>query len=233
MKKEITVSQHLIQNCPTYLLLILTIVLISYPNIPLGILTFFIMFFYSYYLHYQSHFDRNIFTILHHYHHEQTNHFSYWSQIILEFSSAAILLPLKYMFSTVFLDVWIVFFFIAFYSSIHNINYGYFRVNQVHYKHHENIYTNIGPDLCDVFFGTKNQTDECVENISHYIPNMIAIAGLVLLLKYWFQKNTKVEWFLTKGTTLFLIGAFIFYVISSIYLINTYHFSDTNESNIH
>jgi hypothetical protein len=49
---------------------------------------------------------------------------------------------------------------------------------------------NFGPDVCDVMFGTKHISEDCVENTNHYIPNIIVITGIVLILKY----ICKTEW---------------------------------------
>jgi hypothetical protein len=43
---------------------------------------------------------------------------------------------------------------------------------------------NFGPDVCDVMFGTKHSSEDCVENTNHYIPNIIIITFIVLILKY-------------------------------------------------
>jgi hypothetical protein len=43
---------------------------------------------------------------------------------------------------------------------------------------------NFGPDVCDVMFGTKHTSEDCVENTNHYIPNIIIITFIVLILKY-------------------------------------------------
>jgi hypothetical protein len=80
-------------------------------------------------------------------------------------------------------------FFTLFYSSVHNINYGYFHVNNVHSLHHKHPLTNIGPDICDVIFGTKNPLNESVENTNHYIPNILIITILILCVKYFYYSN--------------------------------------------
>ena len=43
---------------------------------------------------------------------------------------------------------------------------------------------NFGPDICDILFGTKHSSEDCVENTKHYIPNILIITGIVLILQY-------------------------------------------------
>jgi hypothetical protein len=71
-----------------------------------------------------------------------------------------------------------------FYCSVHNVNYSIFKVNGVHRLHHTEVNLNFGPDICDVMFGTKHSSEDCVENTNHYIPNIVIITCIVLILKY-------------------------------------------------
>ena len=63
------------------------------------------------------------------------------------------------------------------YTSIHYINYSYFHINNFHELHHKDTYKNIGPDICDIIFGTKykieNSNENTIENTDHYIPNIL------------------------------------------------------------
>ena len=108
-----------------------------------------------------------------------------------------------------------------FYSTIHNYNYGQLRVNDVHYIHHQNIYTNIGPDICDIAFGTKSKINKEVENTNHYIPNVVVISILVLILKYLCKNNTIKNLLLNILFILMSISTIII-LFSSIYLYFTY-----------
>ena len=108
--------------------------------------------------------------------------------------------------------------FAIFYSSVHNVNYGIFRVNDVHYLHHKHMLTNIGPDICDIIFKSKNSSNKQVENTNHYIPNIIIGTIIVLILKYFYYKDD-----FYKSWILFLMYCFLgfsssFAVLSSIYL---------------
>ena len=142
---------------------------------------------------------------------------SQFTQILVELVCLSVFIPIFYVHKNFFLDPWILIFFTLFYSSIHNINYGYFKVNNVHKLHHECIETNIGPDICDIFFGTKNPSESCVENTDHYIPNIFFSSMIVLLLQYlWKNDNNKKGMFLIMN--IFVSISISILVIFSIYL---------------
>ena len=107
--------------------------------------------------------------------------------------------------------------FVLFYTSVHNINYGYFRINNVHSLHHKTYFTNLGPDICDIMFGTKNNLNETVENTNHYIPNIIIITLIVLCLQYFCLNETFNNIF-NKFIVIFLLSCTILYITSSIYI---------------
>jgi hypothetical protein len=215
-KKNINIVNVFKKNWLSWTILIISIFIISYPNLFMGYFTFFILLILAYFSHYYSHCYRNIFTIIHNYHHENNNFFSYFSQIILELSVGGIFLPFYYLEYDLF-DIWIIVLFTFFYTTIHNINYGQLRVNDVHYKHHNNIFCNIGPDICDVIFSTKCETDTDVENTNHYIPNIIIVTMIIFLFKY-ICKNERICDNLIKLCVIILILFYIFLILSSIYL---------------
>jgi hypothetical protein len=78
--------------------------------------------------------------------------------------------------------------FFIFYTSVHNINYGYFRVNKTHSKHHENYEVNYGPDICDIIFKTKYPANG-IENTDHYIPNIIVATVVTYFFRYFYEKT--------------------------------------------
>ena len=80
------------------------------------------------------------------------------------------------------LDPWILAFYALMYVTIHNFNYSYWKVNQTHYKHHLNPFTNIGPDICDILFNSKAEDDE-VEDTDHFIPNTIIVTAFLFAVK--------------------------------------------------
>jgi hypothetical protein len=107
-----------------------------------------------------------------------------------------------------------------FYCSVHNINYSIFRVNGVHRLHHTEVNLNFGPDICDVMFGTKHSSEDCVENTNHYIPNILIITCIVMILKYickteW-VKDTMLIWlitFLSLGIVLLFFSSIILWYL--------------------
>ena len=189
-------------------------------------MTFFVFLFFAYYSHLESHRKRNVFTILHHYHHENNNFLSHISQVLTELSFPVMIFPLYFIFGTIYFDEWILFLFAIFYSSVHNINYGMFRVNDVHYLHHQFMNTNIGPDICDVIFNSKNPKNNTVENTNHYIPNIIIGTAIVLLIKHFYNKNDFWKNWIIFGMRCFLGLSLSFSVIFSIYLYFFYHNSN-------
>ena len=202
----------------SWLFIIISVSLVSYPNCLVGLFTFIIFLFLAYFSHLKSHEERNLFTILHHYHHENSNFFSHISQVLTELAFPVLFIPFYLIFGTTFFNEWILLLFPIFYSSVHNINYGIFRVNDVHYLHHQFMKTNVGPDICDVIFNTKNSKNVNVENTNHYIPNIIIGTILVLIIKQLYYKSEVWKTRLHNLMYSFLGLSFIFSSISSIYL---------------
>ena len=224
-KKEnkITLFDHFKKNCYTWIIVLLCIFLLSYPhtswkNLLYSYITYFLLLLLSYIFHYLSHKMKNILTIIHHYHHENKNFLSYASQICIELCIGIFFLPFFIFLKNQPFNGWILVFYTLLYSSIHNINYGLFRVNDVHSKHHKHVFTNLGPDVCDILFSTKHKTDKNVENISHYIPNILLLTVFLCMIKVGFAYNEKFKKIVTLFT--FYISLFIFLtcVFISIYL---------------
>lgn len=219
---EITVMTSIKQNYLSWIVICISIMIISHPFTTAGFITFFSLLLLAYFVHKGSHYYRNIYTILHHYHHENNNFFSHFSQILLELSFITIILPLYYYLGDDYINIWAAISFILFYSTVHNFNYGQLRVNDVHYLHHKDIYTNIGPDICDIAFNTKHANNTEVENTNHYIPNVIVTTILVLLLKYLYSNET-IKPILIQCFTWFISFCIVFISISSCYLYFTYN----------
>ena len=184
ISKNITAYNNIKKNIVSWLLIGLTVSIISYPNILLGIATFFFFMFIAYYYHVVTHVHKNIFSIVHHYHHENDNLFSHFIQVVLELSIPYPFVMFSYFCNISLFNPWIILYFMLFYCSVHNINYSIFKVNSVHRLHHKEVNVNFGPDICDVLFGTKHSSEDCVENTKHYIPNILIITGIVLILQY-------------------------------------------------
>jgi len=184
LSENLKVVNNLKENAASWIIMLSTISIISYPNIFLGVLTFVVFIFIAYFFHVVAHVHKNIFSIVHHYHHENDNFFSHFIQILLELSIPYPFVIVSYFFGVKILDPWIILYFMLFYCSVHNVNYSIFKVNGVHRLHHTEVNLNFGPDVCDVMFGTKHTSEDRVENTNHYIPNIIIITFIVLILKY-------------------------------------------------
>jgi hypothetical protein len=221
MEKDINVMTSIKTNYLSWIVIFICVIIVSQPSILAGFITFFTLMLFAYFVHRFSHHSKNVFTILHHYHHENNNFFSHFSQILLELSLGLTVLPYYYFLGSDYVDIWTTILFTLFYSTIHNYNYGQLRVNDVHFLHHTDIYTNIGPDICDIAFNTKNSKNTEVENTNHYIPNLILITAFVLLLKY-LTTNSKIKDVLINLLSVFMVFSVLFVSTSSICLYSTY-----------
>jgi hypothetical protein len=216
--ENFTCVNNIKKNYISWIVIFLCIFIISHSNLFLGYFTFFLLMFVAYFFHYSAHKYKNILTKIHEYHHDNNNYFSYISQIILELFIGLSFLPFVYL-NWIWFDPWIVVLVTLFYSTLHNINYGMLRVNNIHYNHHKNIYTNLGPDICDIIFSTKDNRDEDIENTNHYIPNIVIITVIILILKY-ICRNEKIRKNLLFFITIIALFFAAFIIISSIILHN-------------
>jgi len=216
--RNFTYIDNIKKNYISWIIIFSCIFIISHSNLFLGYFTFFLLMFIAYFFHYSAHKYKNILSKIHEYHHDNNNYFSYISQIILELSIGLLFLPFIYL-NWIWFDPWIVVLVTLFYSTLHNINYGLLHVNNIHYNHHKNVYTNLGPDICDIIFSTKNKTDEDIENTNHYIPNIVIITFVILFLKY-ICNNDEIQQNLLFFITIIAGFFFIFIIITSITLHN-------------
>jgi hypothetical protein len=124
------------------------------------------------------------YSILHRYHHENHSPFTYFFNILSEFSILTILLN--------FFDFnpWSLLFNALNYISVHYINCSWLHVNEYHEKHHESIDANIAPDILDALFGTKHPDTSRWEDTTHMIPNILVSAAIVL----WLKAHYKPSW---------------------------------------
>jgi hypothetical protein len=165
-------------NWVMWVIYMVAVAVVSRDDVLRGVGTFCSLFTGAYFIHRFSHHYKNFFTILHHYHHENDNWFAYLSQIMIEILFGIFTLPASYLGYAA--HPWVVLLFVLVYSSVHNLNYGILKVNDVHSRHHANVFENIGPDFCDILFGTKH--DDC-EETSHYIPNIVAAFLFTLVMQ--------------------------------------------------
>ena len=167
-------------------------------------------------------------SIIHCKHHENSESMLYFVlECIIEYFGFAANIVFKYLLfesgiiNIYFIDTWNVIFMYLVYTTVHNFNYGYLKINNYHAKHHENVYTNIGPDICDLIFNTKNNETPENELVDHYIPNIIFAFIVVAALKYFY--NEKVYKSLFIGSYVILVMVII---ISCILILN--HQIDTS-----
>jgi hypothetical protein len=79
------------------------------------------------------------------------------------------------------MDYYVVILWGLFYPSFHLINYTYIK-SQTHINHHANRMSNYGIDFWDLIFYTKYNDDyNEIENINHYSINLIILTGLIVL----------------------------------------------------
>jgi len=228
MKENINVITSIKTNYLSWIVIVLSVIIVSQPSIIAGFITFFTLMLFAYFVHRFSHHSKNVFTILHHYHHENNNFFSHFSQILLELSLGFTIMPYYYFLGSDYVDIWTTILFTLFYSTVHNYNYGQIRVNDVHFLHHKDIFTNIGPDICDIAFNTKNCKNTEVENTNHYIPNLILITVFILLLKH-LSTDDKIKDVMIRLLIVFMVFSILVVSISSVYLYATYK-NDKNEN---
>jgi len=215
------------KNLKVWCLFAISLWIVGKGNFPKALATFFVMLFLVYFVHLESHNVRNFITISHHYHHEQNNWLSHGIQILLEMQFGLFLPIVNELLLGDVLDRWVIILLYIFYTTVHNINYSLFHVNRTHELHHENIFTNIGPDICDALFQTKNQAnsgdDGYIEDIGHYGWNIVIGTIVVLFLRYLY--NNPMNKLLMDGisyATLIFISIVI--LLTNTYL--TYFYTD-------
>lgn len=174
-----------------WIILWISLFIISYENKLDTILTFIVIMCFFYFIHLINHYY-NIYPLnaVHLYHHDHDDTFSYILEIILEFiwiiSFIIGKLSIKTFFNIQFnfLNSYLIIFFYLIYTTVHNINYSIFHVNNIHEYHHKDQKTNMGPDICDIIFNTKYDNENNIENMNHYIPNILFSLLIVLFLQY-------------------------------------------------
>lgn len=164
----------------------------------LSLLSFFYIYLVCYLGHRLLHEELlyyNIFSISHVFHHSNHSLIAYILNYIMEFLFILDNIVLRFIYNIFGMDIyyinkWIIIFLWIIYTTVHNINYGYFKVNEYHLKHHDEPLSNIGPDIFDYLFSTKNKDTSNHENIDHYIPNIIGAFSIVYLLKSFYLQNS-------------------------------------------
>lgn len=171
-------------------------------NIVQGIVAFLYTYFINYLGHTLLHSEYtyyNMYSIPHCYHHVNDDWSTFIINLIAEVSlmTGGFMIP-KYIFSTFFfnpwtfwINEWVSCFNSILYTSIHYINYTYYRVNTYHVKHHEKDDTNYFPDIFDAILDTKHKDTVAQESIGHKIPNIIVAFLIAFLMKILYDSQTE------------------------------------------
>lgn len=214
------IYKSLALNYKSWIIIIASIILLKNEDeTMIGLfLTYFIITAISHLFHYLCHFKMfypN--NICHIYHHENNNFYSHFIQIVLEFVSLLSLIFIKQIIGLDFISVWIILFFYIFYTTVHNINYSVFHVNDTHETHHKVYVKNLGPDIMDILFGTKEGN---IENTDHYIINAVVAFVIIYGIKLFWATTDAKEWivcacnrFYYFMTVLLIVVSFYLYVL--------------------
>jgi len=186
----VNIKKSVFINYQSWLILLISILIITKNDLINGIITFTFMLLASHLFHYSCHIA--IYTnSVHIYHHSHNNYLSHISQIILELFSILNFIFIKHLFPYfAFLNEWVIIFYYLFYTTVHNVNYSIFHVNNVHEIHHKLQTVNLGPDICDIIFQTKFDVNNSLENTNHYIYNILYGLLLVSILQLIWKHAT-------------------------------------------
>lgn len=212
------IKEAFTKNYLTFVIMFASCALLCYENIFLGVVYYIFCTHLSYFIHILAHEnDSKTINVIHEYHHNHSDNYAHYLQILLELSTAILPIFIIYMFTGRLyikntFEPYVIFMFSLFYSSIHNINYSVLHVNKIHENHHKDWTINYGPDICDVLYGTKEDYDD-LEDTSHYVPNLLICTMIIKFMQY---KIPKIEYNIQKN--LFSIVK-MFYLISYVSLI--------------
>jgi hypothetical protein len=189
------IKKSVVINYKSWIVLLISILIITKNDLLKGFLTFFFMLMASHLFHYSCH-TASYTNSVHVYHHNHNNYLSHISQIILELFSILNFIFIKHLFSYfAFLNEWVIIFYYFFYTTVHNVNYSIFHVNNIHEIHHKLQNVNLGPDICDIIFQTKFDVNDInsLENTNHYIYNILYGLLLVTTLQLIWKHATNNE----------------------------------------
>jgi len=214
-------------NYKTVLLQLLAIYFLKGDNYSFlgSVLTVLLAMAFSHIIHFMSHVPAAYpFNITHVYHHNHNNGFAAFIQCVLEFVAVTSIIffkdGLKFFLSIdlSFLNSWAILLYYLIYTTVHNINYSIFHVNNVHENHHRLFIKNMGPDFCDLAFGTKHDPINSIENTDHYLPNIVgAFIVIYTLQKYVTGLDAAKQMCLYKmGILLFALAVTIIGVSSTV-----------------
>jgi hypothetical protein len=147
------------------------------------------------------------YAILHRYHHENHSPFTYFFNILSEFSILTVI------WNFLAFNPWSLLFNAINYISVHYINCSWLHINEYHEKHHARIDTNIAPDILDGLFGTKHPDTLLSEDTTHMIPNILVSAAIV----FWLKAHYKPSW--DRYFCYFSTGLFITLIAASTFIL--------------
>ena len=200
------------------LYLICSFILCDY-NILLSITCFIYGYFVCYLGHRFMHIDFlyfNMHSISHNFHHNNSGIFANILNYVIEYLTIIDNIVIKYIYkqfgyNLIFINEWIILFLYFIYTSVHNINYSLYRVNNYHTKHHDNVNSNVGPDIFDYLCCSKNKDTLNHEYMDHYIPNIIGSFIIVMFIKNLYNNLINKDIFYT----IFIILFFLLYIFST------------------
>ena len=138
-----------------------------------SLISIFILFFYSYFIHFLFHKFPDIINIHMKIHHKKTNTLF---ETIVNILFFIIFYFLQKIINFEFVPTILIVFYGLIYVSVHIINYSIYHTTEKHIKHHtssnsDNLTKNYGPDIVDHLFGTNS--DNKFENYNHILPNIL------------------------------------------------------------
>ena len=215
----------MIMNYKSWLLIIITVSYLSYPNVLKGIIDVILLMMFVHIIHYMSHIKTTYPTnIIHLYHHSGHNFLTQFSQIILElFCGGLMFIIINTLNIDFIIDKWLVMYIFIFYVIVHDFNYSILHVNKTHEIHHHNQLTNIGPDVIDIIFGTKYDNND-IENTDHYIIPILISTIIVYFTRY----NWENACFKKICILLFSLISIMFIILNVYLILTEYYKYDIN-----
>ena len=146
-----------------------------------SLISIFILFFYSYFIHFLFHKFPDIINIHMKIHHKKTNTlFEKYINLLIETIVNILFFIIFYFLQKIinfeFVPTILIVFYGLIYVSVHIINYSIYHTTEKHIKHHtssnsDNLTKNYGPDIVDHLFGTNS--DNKFENYNHILQNIL------------------------------------------------------------
>ena len=210
-------------NYKTWIAFTLSCFILGDYNLICNFICFYWVYAYTYVGHWYSHddlFGHAILSISHINHHKPTaGKLEFVMNFIMEFLSVTYPIIVYYIIKEFeiihlfFLDEWIILFMYLFYTILHNVNYGVFKPNTYHSKHHESTNTNYTPDFFDLLCETKNNDTPEIENTDFYLPTILFSFIVVFVLKKTYKTFSNIRY---TFNTIWLIS-YLIVVIFAIY----------------